>query len=374
MTYWNPVWYQAMTSSFSMTMMAGKKKTVVFLIKAPFSGVKIRLHFSNRYGRQPYEIGSLILCLKRKIVPVTVNGSSCFSIPTGKDTVSDEIPLTISIGDEIEVRLFYKTKVYDGNMIEEEAKVFPEDVTLYDPLPIYTAPAYKAQYSVFDCVPGLRSVEVLSEQPSQIIAAFGDSITAMSRWTKPLQSRLSVAYGQEFILLNAGISGNCLLYDVPGFMSLSCGRKGIDRFEDDVLSQQNLHTVILALGVNDIAYYTSKTKKVINLGNYQKAVIKMVEILRSQKVRVVAQTLSPRKGYPRIKYTEEMEALRQQINSWLRSCGLFDWVLDADAVLRDPAHPDMFKEGLHQGDFTHPNQVGGQKLADAYDLHKLTGK
>ena len=31
-----------------------------------------------------------------------------------------------------------------------------------------------------------------------------------------------------------------------------------------------------------------------------------------------------------------MEELRLQINDWIRSCGLFDYMFDADAVVRIP--------------------------------------
>ena len=90
-------------------------------------------------------------------------------------------------------------------------------------------------------------------QPSKIIVAFGDSITALNRWVKPLQRRLFDAYGGDYALMNAGISGNCLLYDVPGLMGASYGEKGVSRFERDVLRFSGLCGVILALGVNDVA-------------------------------------------------------------------------------------------------------------------------
>ena len=38
----------------------------------------------------------------------------------------------------------------------------------------------------------------------------------------------------------------------------------MDRFERDVLAFENLDTVILALGVNDVAYFTDDTKDYLN--------------------------------------------------------------------------------------------------------------
>ena len=102
--------------------------------------------------------------------------------------------------------------------------------------------------------------------------AFGDSITALNRWVKPLQRRLFDAYGGDYALMNAGISGNCLLYDIPGLMGASYGEKGVSRFERDVLRFSGLCGVILALGVNDVAYYSQKTGAVISLEQYASAV------------------------------------------------------------------------------------------------------
>ena len=220
----------------------------------------------------------------------------------------------------------------------------------------------------------LDRVEVQSEEPSKVTVAFGDSITAMNRWVKPLNKRLLDAYEGRYTLLNAGIGGNCLTYTVPGFMGSSYGEKGIARFERDVLSFDNLHAVIFALGVNDVAYYTKKTASIISFETYKDATTSIVTQLRNRGVRVIAQTLTPRTGYMDKGYTSEMEALRIRINEWIRSCNLFDDVFDADELLRDENNPACIKNALHQGDYLHPNAAGGEQMAQAYDLTALTGE
>ena len=47
----------------------------------------------------------------------------------------------------------------------------------------------------------------------------------------------------------------------------------------------------------------------------------MTETLHQRGVRVVMQTLSPRKGYPEAEYTPQMEELRLQINDWIAAAG-----------------------------------------------------
>ena len=86
------------------------------------------------------------------------------------------------------------------------------------------------------------------------------------------------------------------------------------------------------------------------------------------------QTLTPREGFVKKGYTSEMEALRVKINAWIRDCGQFDYVFDADRLLRDEKDPARVDERYHQGDHLHPNTLGGERIAEAYDLAALTGE
>ena len=70
-----------------------------------------------------------------------------------------------------------------------------------------------------------------------------------------------------------------------------------------------------------------------------------------------------------------METQRILFNDWIRSAGIFDYVFDADVVVRERTVDGWrYREGLHQGDRLHPNAEVGKILADAFDLRKLTGK
>ncbi|MCD8067572.1 MAG: GDSL-type esterase/lipase family protein [Lachnospiraceae bacterium] len=372
---WNPIWSQVRVSSPILHLTGKKKRTVIFTVAVPQNGEKLRIRFSGEQSKYPVVIGSLRIWLNGKSTPVTVQGASSFTIPARESLVSDEIPVSVKVGDQLEVRIYYLSKPAESNAIEEKAISFSGDQTAMAVLPEYKEPDYKAKYGIYDFISSISKIEVYSESPVYRIIAFGDSITAMSRWTKPLQKRLQDSYGGKYVLLNAGISGNCLLYEKKGMMGALYGQKGVDRFQRDVMQEENLHCVILALGVNDISYLNAKTKKNINQKSYQEAVKDLVAQLRNQNVRVVGHTMTPRKGYTfGKKYTQEAEGLRQEINAWLRSCNLFDLLVDTDAILRDPNAADVILEGLHQGDHLHPNEAGGQKIADGYDLQKLTGE
>lgn len=59
------------------------------------------------------------------------------------------------------------------------------------------------------------------------------------------------------------------------------------------------------------------------------------------------------------------------MNHWIRTSGAFDAVVDFDAVLRDPAHPNDMQAVYDSGDHLHPNDAGYVAMANAIDLSLL---
>lgn len=375
--HWATIWRQAMARSFLNGKAFGWNKTVVFTIPAPASGTQLRLRFSNRFGEAPYEIGAVRVFAAGKSCPVTLHGEERFSIPTGGVTCSDPCELSVQRGEAVELRLYYTNAIHDSNMIEEQANLLPCDQTAKRADEPLRRPILAKLLGAYNAIPAVEAIELLTAEPVRAIVAFGDSITAMSRWTKPLAARLAAAYPGEFALLNAGITGNCLLYEPGGMFGPVFGEMGTKRFQRDVLETPGLDTVILALGVNDVAYLNEQTAGQINLETFSRAIIFMTDTLHQRGVRVVMQTITPRLGVSITmgRYRPEMEALRLQLNAWIRSAGIFDYLFDADAIVREE-RPDgcYYADGLHKGDHLHPNAEGGRRLAEAYDLRKLTGK
>jgi len=90
-------------------------------------------------------------------------------------------------------------------------------------------------------------------------------------------------------------------------------------------------------------------------------------------IRIIGATLTPCEGFDVPNYcTESKEAMRPTVNSWIRSSGAFDGVIDFDAVLRDPSHPSRIKAGYASPDRLHPDDAGYQAMADAVDLSLFT--
>lgn len=315
--YWTPIWSQAMAKAL-INGVSYKNKTSIFHFKTNVKGTSMRLRFSNVSGKANVTLGSVMLWKNNASYRVNLNQSASIVITKGKRLYSDIIQIPLEIGDEIEIRIHFKTGVSDLNYTEDNAQLFHGNQTkTIELLPKPMHSIMREMMGIYTAVPVLDLIELKTMQEPKVIVAFGDSITAMNHWVKPLRELIHHKYHDEYCLMNAGISGNCLLYEIMRPLSNLFGRKGIDRFEADVLNVEHLHTVVFALGINDMSYYRKKTSDVINFNNYTKALMKITDEVHARKVRIVVCTLTPRLGFKLLKFTNEMEMLRVQINEWI---------------------------------------------------------
>ena len=376
MSSWTPVWHQAMTRMLFDGKMVGRKKTAGFTFPIYASGTAVRVRLSSLFGKEAALIGSLTFVYKHQVYDLTYNGEKFFRISAGEQILTDAFNIHVEKATEAEIRIYYENSIIDGNMIEEGAVVMSGNHT-HDAQLIQKKSIIAQKIGSYNPVPAIERIEVLSEEEHEVIVAFGDSITSMNRYCKPLNRRLYREYDGKYLLMNSGISGNCLLYEPDSFFGIMFGDKGVTRFERDVLDFEHLKSVILALGVNDVSYYDEKTKDIINLENYKAAITDIVNELHKRGIRVIMTTITPRLKVARTMgvFTKEMEEQRLLFNEWIRSADIFDDLVDQEEAVRDyDAEGMFFKEGLHQGDHLHPNHLGGSVMADNFDLKKLTGE
>lgn len=372
---WTPIWRQAHTPGLPGHLLSGKNHTVVWDVPVYAGGKGLRVSFLNHYGDKATKVKTMTLVVDGKIVPVTLRGKKSFKIPAGERVYSDELKVKVPEGTVLQARICMADKNANNNMTEEFGMSYKGNLTGKKKLPKKERNKLLVDNGLYYPVPAVEAIEVSRKKPAKVIAAFGDSITSMSRWTVPLAKRLHDAYGDEFVLVNEGILGNCLTFERPGKLWSMFGEKGVNRLDRDLEGIENLHTVMFTLCTNDFSYATGKNKELLSSENVIAAAEEVVAKLKAKGIRVTGTTLSPRKGYFATPgwgdYTEEQ---RHKYNEWVRMSGVFDYVFDADELLRDPEDPDNFNERYHQGDHLHPNAEGGQLMADAYDLTKLTGK
>src|ERR1019366_3013232 len=98
----------------------------------------------------------------------------------------------------------------------------------------------------------------------------------------------------------------------------------------------------------------------------------IIERAHTHGIKAIGCTLTPFEGaaYSR----ENGEAVREAVNTWIRTSGAYDAVVDFEAATRDPNNLKRFRADLDPGDHLHPNDAGYQAMANAVDLSLFGGK
>ena len=206
------------------------------------------------------------------------------------------------------------------------------------------------------------------------IVCLGDSITdgarstkdANQRWPDLLAARLQAnAATANLGVLNEGIGGNRILHDVSGPSALA-------RFDRDVLAHPHVRYLVILEGINDIghAYDPKNPYDVVSADELIAADRLMITRAHAHGIKVIGATLTP---YGTAGYMSPAgEAVRQALNTWIRTTKELDGVIDFDAATRDPANPSVFLPAYDGGDHLHPSDAGMKAMAGAIDLKLFT--
>jgi lysophospholipase L1-like esterase len=219
----------------------------------------------------------------------------------------------------------------------------------------------------------LSGVDVAGDGP--VVVAVGDSITdgygsgddKNARWPDALAARLRADRATAgWGVINAGISGNRVLAD-------GIGPSLIERFERDVLGQRGVRVAILLEGVNDLGVMTRDAAQPPAVHRamvkaIEDAFVDMAQKAHARNIRLIGATITPFVGSDYYHPGPETEADRQAINTFIRTSGTFDAVIDFDAALRDPARPDRLLADYDSGDHLHPSVNGYRRMAETVPL------
>ena len=122
--------------------------------------------------------------------------------------------------------------------------------------------------------------------------------------------------------------------------------------------------VVVLEGINDLGMNPKArpTKDDLIAGYRQ-----IVDRAHERGLKVYGATLLPYDGANY--FSPEGEAVREQINAWLRSKdSFFDGLIDFDKVMADPANPTKMRPDQQSGDWLHPNDAGYTVMGNAVDL------
>ena len=347
-------------------------------------GQRVRLVLSNEYGTRPLRIGAVHLARAGAASAidawsdrvVTFGGQPLVTVPAGAPVLSDPIVLDVAARSRLAVSVWLPVRTesttfhWDGRSTAWiAAGNRAAAVRLDDDAATTTTTA-----RLF-----LSAIQVETPTPARAVVVIGDSITdgngatldADTRWPDYLAARLAPS---NVAVLNAGISGARLLGDRMGVNALA-------RFDRDVLGQPRLSTVVVMLGINDIAWPGTAFDPQGEPPSPQALIAAYRQLIaraHTRGVRIVGVTLTPFEGaLPGTPldnyYSNGKDRLREQVNAWMRSSREFDALLDADALLRDPAHPARLRPLFDSGDHLHPGDRGNEALAGALSAETLFG-
>ena len=364
-----PGWAGAWGASPTIPPTGGKSfenQTVRQVVRLSSGGSAVRIRFTNEYSDKPLEIGAATLALagpdgkpSGEFRALTFGAQPSVTIPAGAPLLSDPVTLDVKALDSLSISIFLPTATGPCTCH------FAGTATAYISAPGNHTQAAFEPASTFTNRAFISGVEVTRPDPRTIIT-FGDSITdgtastvnGNKRWPDILAERLAAA-GNPRPISNQAIAGNRIL----SWQSPIFGETALARFDRDVLSVPNARWLVILEGVNDIGMGAANPPSAAQLiAGYRQ----MIERAKSRGISTYIATILPYEG---ARYHQEAgEAVRQQVNAWIRTNTEAAGFIDFDAATRDPANPKKMKAELQSGDWLHPNDTGYKVMGEAVDL------
>ena len=351
------------------------------VLRVSLGGSRVRLVFSNAYGDKPMRIGGASVGLAGEngaaqpgtIRKLTFGGEDGITIPPGAPAVSDPVDMAVDARGRLAVSIYLPEETplttfhWDGRQTAWFGSGNQTGIERFAATSATDARVFLSDVLVD--TPNEGAVVVISDS---ITDGNGATVDADTRWPDFLAARLAP---YRIAVLNGGISGGRLLRDKMGVNVAA-------RLDRDVFAQPNVKAAIVLIGINDISWpgtdfapdQKRPTAEELIAGYRQ-----LVALAHARNIRLIGATLPPFEGalsgtplgnY----YHPDKDALRREVNRWIRESGAFDAVVDFDAVLRDPGHPARISPAFDSGDHLHPGDEGNRAMADAVNLNALLGR
>ncbi len=354
------------------------RQTIRMVVPTSIGGSRVRVELSHAYGMSAVAIGEAHVAVhagKGAIVPNTdrelkFGGKPSFSIPAGATAVSDPVDLAVPKLGELAVSIYFPS---DTGVLTMHSTGLHTTYIIAGDVPgvasFAEVPTSRSWYF-------LSSVDVTAPASTELIVAYGDSITdgatstvdANASWPSRLAARLlSNTSAANFAIVNQGISGNRVLRDGTGTNALA-------RFDRDVIAQPGVKFVMILEGINDIGNASRANfegENNVTADDLIGGMKQLIERAHMHGIKVVGCTLTPYGGAGY--YSDKGEEIRTAYNNWIRTGRAFDAVVDFDKATQDPANPKQIRPAYNIMDHLHPNDAGYKAMADAVSLCIFTG-
>ncbi|MFJ5310188.1 SGNH/GDSL hydrolase family protein [Streptomyces sp. NPDC088350] len=338
------------------------------IVHTSVAGGDLRIRLSNAFGDRPVTFDTVYAGRQQTgaaLVPgsnrrLTFGGERSVTIPAGAVAYSD--PLTGRLPAATNLVVSIHTPDAAGPATGHGMAMQTSYATQGD----HTADEGATAWT--DTIGSWYYLDAVSVRPGAgtgAVVTLGDSITdgwasttdQNRRWPDYLARRLQGAHTAVKGVANEGISGNKVLAD-------GAGQSALNRLQRDVLSQPGVRTVFLFEGVNDLKAHSGVTAQDLIAGYRE-----IIDRAHAAGKCVVGATVGPFKGWS--EWDPAAEAVRQEVNQFIRSSAELDAVTDFDHILRSPYDQERILPFFDGGDHLHPNDKGMAAMADAVDLKSL---
>ena len=344
------------------------------IVHTSIAGKSVRVRLTNEFGTEPLRIDAATIAISAGVGSIdatslhdlTFGGSPSIVIPPGAQALTDPVAMATPASANLAISIYLPLQQISDVTVHSSAQQdnfiqtgnHVRDDSLAKPV---ITPSWFF----------LKGVDVEpANAHAGAIVAFGDSITdgalstenANHRWPDYLSTRLqSNPATAHLAVLDEGIGGNCVL--------IHCvGQNALARFDRDVLSQAGVKYVIVLESINDIGrlHTPNQPNYKLTAEDLEQGIAQLVARAHEHGIKVFGATLTPYKGAGY--FTENGEQIRQAVNHWILTSGVFDAAIDFDKTTRDPANPLTFAPQYDSGDHLHPKDAGYAAMADSIDL------
>lgn len=344
------------------------------IVHTSLAGSALRVRFTNEFGKEPLRIDAASIAHSAgqssidasTLCDLKFGGTPSIVIPPGAQAISDPVEMPVAAASDLAISLYLPLQQVSDASVHSSAQ---QDN--------YIAPGNhvrEAALTAPDVVPSWYFVKGVDVEPAAphaaAVVAFGDSITDGAyasenqnhRWPDYLAKRLQENPATAHLsVLNEGIGGNCVLIHCVGPNSLA-------RFDRDVLAQAGVKYIIVLESINDIGalHNPNRPDYKLTAEDLEQGLAQLVVRAHEHGIKVFGATLTPYKGAGY--FTEQGEKIREAVNQWILTSGVFDGTVDFDKATRDPANPLVYAPQYDSGDHLHPKDAGYSAMADSIDL------
>lgn len=334
------------------------------IVRVSIGGDSLRVKFTNKTCATPVTMNSVNIAISKggsaidasTITPLTFTGSSSATMEAFSEVTSDPVAFALKPSQRVAITIHYGQAESNADITSHvgsrtDSYILPGD---HSASADFEGSVITAHWF------HINNIDVLAPETAGCVAILGNSITDGYGLSGGLHNRWTDIFSQQ--LLNGSRTKNVGVLNL-GIGGTNLTTSGLSRYKDDLLGQSGLRWIIIFYGVNDIG--GGRTASTI-INAYKK----IIADGHAMNVKVYGATITPFKGHSY--YTEAREAIRNELNDWIRTPGNFDACIDFDKAIRDPEDHERFLE-KYSNDWLHPNVAGYEHLGKSVNIDLFTG-